>query len=101
MTNDKNFDFNDDQYHRASTKPEDTKKEWNKILMLCEKKVHIGFGLLDSFLSGPDIERRTKLIKDEIKNNNWLRNELMDTVQISSSSNPTDDELIEAIKIIS
>lgn len=101
MRKGKEFDFSDDEYHIASTKPEDTEEVWSKILMLCEKEYHIGFGLLDSFLSGPDLEKRIELVENEIKRNNWLRSELLDTISCNDvempSMNPSNEEIISAL----
>jgi hypothetical protein len=94
------LDYSDFENHIASPVARDTEKEWGKVLFFCKQKQPIGVGLLDSFLSGPDIERRIDLVKEEVKTNVWLRLELCDTVHISSATNPTDEQLIQGIKKI-
>lgn len=42
--------------------------------------LHIGFDLLDSFLSEPDLDRRIGLVEIETLTNDWLRAELRDTL---------------------
>lgn len=63
---------------------------WRHILKLCEREVHFGFGALDSFLSGPDLESRTKLLENEVKSNNWLKLELRDMLGLNQEDWPAD-----------
>lgn len=98
LNDDSELDYGDFENHIASTDPQDTLKEWERLLYFCEKEYHVGFGFLDSFLSGPDIENRIDLVEEEIKKNSWLRLELFDTVGILLSSNATNETLIGAIR---
>ncbi len=70
----------------ASPDSSDTDAEWLRILDGCARKAAIGFGLLDSFLSGPDIERRVALVEAEAGNNPWLRLELRDALTMDQSA---------------
>jgi hypothetical protein len=65
--------------------PRATESEWRVILALCRKQRPIGFGALDSFLSGPDLERRLALVETEAVSNEWLRVELRDTLALDQS----------------
>ena len=64
---------------------ESTANEWATILRLCAEEREIGFGALDSFLSGPDLERRVRLVVDEAPGNAWLRIQLKDTLQLDQT----------------
>jgi len=72
-----------------STAPEDTEKEWAYLLKLCDLKRSIGFGALDSFLSGPDLEKRVALVETQAVKNEWLRLELADTLTLNQSNDWT------------
>lgn len=56
--------------------PKHTEIGMRHILNLCKHERHFGTGALDSFLSGPDLERRIVLIEKEALTNQWLRSEL-------------------------
>jgi hypothetical protein len=68
-----------------------TETEFSYILFLCEKGIPIGFGALDSFLSGPDLERRVKLVEEAAWQNENLRNELADTLSLDQSNDWTEE----------
>jgi hypothetical protein len=78
--------------HWVSPEPQDTEHEWAYVLCLCIKRYPIGFGVLDSFLSGPDLDRRIHLIADEIASNGWLRLELRDTLSLNHSADWTSQQ---------
>jgi hypothetical protein len=59
---------------------------WRHILKLCAANLPCGFGALDSFLSGPDLERRIQLVEQESKSNKYLRFELSDTLSLNQSA---------------
>jgi hypothetical protein len=65
---------------------------WRHILRLCELKRPCGFGALDSFLSGPDLERRIQLVEQESRTNTTLRSELSDTLGLNQSSDWTPEQ---------
>lgn len=69
----------------ASTSPSATHTEWARLLDCCKQQLPIGFGMLDSFLSGVDIDRRIDLVVAEAKTNVWLRLELRDTLTLNQS----------------
>lgn len=75
----------DGDYSIVSTRPEDTLQEWQQILLLCANDIYVGFGALDSFLSGPDLDRRVELVIAEARNNATLRLELRDTLTMPQS----------------
>lgn len=77
----------------VSSAAEDTTEVWSHLLLLCKQEVHIGFGKLDSFLSGPDLERRLDLVEEECKSNEWLRLELKDTLGLDQSSDWSDKQM--------
>jgi len=66
--------------------PGQTESGWSVLLRLCELQRSIGFGALDSFLSGPDLERRVALVETHARSNEWLRVELRDTLGLDHSS---------------
>jgi hypothetical protein len=66
-----------------------TDREWQRVLDACACRRHIGFGLLDSFLSGPDLHRRLGLVEAEAMRNAWLRAELRDTLSLDRTGNLT------------
>jgi hypothetical protein len=70
----------------------DTERGWRHIKELCDRQVSIGFGALDSFLSGPDLERRISLVEAEANSNEWLRRELQDTLTLNQSSDWNEDQ---------
>jgi hypothetical protein len=72
--------------------PGATEAEWRVILDLCRKQRSIGFGALDSFLSGPDLERRVALVEAEAVCNEWLRAESRDTLAPDQSEEWTGDQ---------
>ncbi len=69
--------------HIVSVEPKDTLEEWAYILALCQRQYPIGFGVLDSFLSGADLVRRIALVEQEAIVNEWLRLELRDTLALN------------------
>jgi hypothetical protein len=63
-----------------SIRPEDTADEWQRLLYLCVHHVYAGHGALDSFLCGPDLDRRVQLVIAEARTNETLQLELRDTL---------------------
>ena len=61
---------------------------WRHILKLCEREKHFGTGALDSFLSGPDLERRVALVESGAKTNDWLKLELRDALGLNQDEWP-------------
>ncbi len=76
----------------VSPESEDTEANWNYILELCRRKYAIGYGVLDSFLFGPDLERRMALVEHEAVNNPWLRGELKDTLHLNHENEWTTEQ---------
>lgn len=83
----------DDGFIVLDTDPSQTDAEYQYLLFLCEQGVPIGFGALDSFLSGADIEKRVSMIEREAKQNEYLRGELIDTLSLNQSKDWTQDQL--------
>jgi hypothetical protein len=69
----------------VSSRSEDTDAEWQYILELCRRRYAIGFSALDSFLSGPDLETRVRLVEAEALKNEWLTSELRDALSLDQS----------------
>lgn len=72
--------------------PLKTENEFQYILFLCGQQVPSGYGALDSFLGGPDIERRVSMIEHEAKQNAYLRSELADTLNLNQSKDWSKDQ---------
>jgi hypothetical protein len=72
--------------------PSATAAEWRSMLSLCQKERAIGFGALDSFLSGADLECRVALVEAEAPSNEWLRAELRDTLSLNQAKDWTIDQ---------
>ena len=70
-----------------------TENEFQYILFLCKQEASIGFGALDSFLSGPDIERRVRLIESEAMYNAYLRSELRDTLHLHQAKDLSEEQI--------
>lgn len=77
----------DPDFSFADPAPAATDAEWTRVLDACARGWPIGFGLLDSFLDGPDLDRRIALIEAEAPRNAWLRAELRDTLTLDQSKN--------------
>lgn len=75
-----------------SNHAKDTKSEWAYVLALCHRRYPIGLGVLDSFLSGPDIKGRIDLVEREAKQNEWLKLELKDTLGLDQSKDWTSED---------
>lgn len=73
--------------------PEATETNWLYILELCRREYAIGYGVLDSFLSGPDLVRRMELVRDEVPRNPWLKAELRDTLHLNQTNDWTPEQL--------
>ena len=73
---------------------EDTESNWIYILELCRRQYPIGYGVLDSFLSGPDLVRRMALVEGEVQRNPWLKGELQDTLNLAQSRDWTKVQLL-------
>lgn len=82
----------DDVFYLTYSDPSKTDNEFQYILFLCAKGVPIGYGALDSFLSGPDIEQRVRLVESETKHNETLRCELADTLNLNQSKDWSRDQ---------
>lgn len=63
-----------------------TEQEWEFIKRLISAGREIGFGALDSFLSGPDIDRRVDLVLAEAPKNTALRLQLRDAMSLAQNS---------------
>jgi hypothetical protein len=71
----------------------DTDRGWKHILNLCgQENASFGFGALDSFLSGADLEKRISLVEVECPRNATLRLALRDTLQLNQSSEWTEEQ---------
>ena len=75
--------------NHMNPEPGATDRQWAEILRLCREEAAIGFGALDSFLSGPDLDRRIALVEREAPVNLWLRLELRDTLALDQSNDWT------------
>lgn len=78
---------------------EDTEANWSYILELCRRKYPIGYGVLDSFLSGPDLDRRMALVEGEVPRNAWLKGELQDTLNLDQSKDWTEEQLRSMMRL--
>ena len=81
----------EDGFYAIHSDPSKTDIEFQYILFLCAKNLPIGYGAWDSFLAGPDIERRVCL-ETEAKHNEILRTELIDTLNLNQSKEWTIDQ---------
>ena len=63
-----------------------TEQEWEFIKRLISAGREIGFGALDSFLCGPDIDRRVDLVLAEAPKNAALRLQLRDAMSLAQTS---------------
>ena len=79
---------------------EATEDAWDLIIQACEMDISIGLGMLDSFLDGPDLNRRISLIHDEVTSNEWLRAELRDTLSLNQSKNLSLDQIRVLEKLV-
>lgn len=77
----------------VSPAAEETDANWSYILELCRRGYAIGYGVLDSFLSGPDLVRRMGLVQAEVPRNPWLKGELRDTLNLDQSKDWTAEQL--------
>lgn len=73
--------------------PKHTEIGWRHILRLCGDERPIGHGALDSFLSGPDLDSRIKLVADEVGKNEWLRLELKDTLTLDQTADWSKEQM--------
>ncbi len=76
----------------------DTERGWRHILKLCEREIACGFGALDSFLTGPDLERRMSLVEKEALVNLGLKSELCDTIQLNQSKDWSPEQILRMQK---
>jgi hypothetical protein len=70
-----------------------TDAEWARVLNACAQGIPIGLGLLDSFLSGPDLARRIEFAVSTAKVDAAFRLELADTLQLDQSRNMTQAQI--------
>jgi hypothetical protein len=78
----------------------DTTEVWLNILEMCRRHYPIGYRILDSFLSGPDIERRLELLQIEVPLNEWLRDELKDTLNLDQSADLRPEQLARLVDLV-
>ncbi|MEQ1849878.1 MAG: hypothetical protein ABL890_04805 [Candidatus Peribacteraceae bacterium] len=72
-----------------------TDDAWSLILEMCRRELHIGFGPLDAFLFGEDLEHRINLLEKEVRANKWLREELRDTVAMNQSETLSPEQIAQ------
>jgi hypothetical protein len=85
--------YGDADFSFADTSPLETDAQWRRVLAACKSQLHIGFGLLDSFLSRPDLDRRINLVVAETATNEWLRDELRDTLSLDQSHDMSPEQV--------
>ena len=89
--------YGDADFSFADPSASATDREWKRVLDACARELPIGFGLLDSFLSGPDLERRIELIVNSASASDTLRLELADTMTVDQSRNLTEVQIARLI----
>lgn len=72
---------------------DNTAQAWALILELLRRGNHIGFGVLDGFLSGTDLDQRVTLLEQECLINPQLRLELADTLSLDQTGTLSSDQL--------
>ncbi len=83
----------EDYTYPLGTDPKDTDGGWKIILELCSQRKHFGFDILDSFLSGPDLDNRINLLVEEVEVNGWLKDELKDALSLDQNKDLTSEQI--------